>query len=261
MSCDAARLRDFYASPLGQLARRIVARRIRERWPDVTGMDVIGLGYASPYLRMFHGEARMTAALMPQAQGVVQWPHEGPYRAALVPETGLPLRDNSAERVLAIHALEHVEMRLDYLREIWRVLMPQGRVIAVVPNRRGAWAMVEATPFGHGTPYSVSQIGKLLREASLEPAGVTPCLFAPPFGARALLAAALLWERAGTRLWPAFAGVIAVEAIKQVYAAVPAPVREPAFVPVPALTGLSAARRTGRRREAAPLFNKMDRQP
>src|SRR5271166_5090769 len=111
MSDDAARLRDFYASPLGQLARRIVGRRIRERWPDVKGMDVIGLGYASPYLRMFHGEARTTAALMPQSQGVVQWPREGPYRAALVPEIELPLRDNSAECVLVVHGLEHVETR------------------------------------------------------------------------------------------------------------------------------------------------------
>src|SRR3974390_3120523 len=146
MSEDAADLRDFYASPLGQLARRIVARRIRARWSNVTGMDVIGLGYASPYLRMFHGEARMTAALMPQSQGVVQWPREGPYRSALVLETELPLRDMSAECVLVVHGLEHVENRAIYLKEIWRVLMPQGRVIIVVPNRRGAWARLETTP-------------------------------------------------------------------------------------------------------------------
>ena len=70
---DAARLRDFYATPLGQLARRIIARRIRERWPNVLGMDVVGLGYASPYLRTFQGEARTTAALMPKARAC-QWP-------------------------------------------------------------------------------------------------------------------------------------------------------------------------------------------
>jgi SAM-dependent methyltransferase len=240
---DAARLRDFYATPLGQLARRIVARRIRERWPDVKGMDVIGLGFASPYLRMFHGEARTTAALMPQSQGVVQWPHEGPYRAALMPEIELPLRDNSVERVLVVHGLEHVEARQDYLREIWRVLMPQGRVIVAVPNRRGAWARFESTPFGHGRPYSAGQIEDLLCQAGLEPVGVAPCLFAPPFRARALPMAALAWERIGIRLWPAFAGVIAVEAIKQVYAGVHAPAKKPAFVPVPALGGLSALRR------------------
>jgi len=240
---DAARLRDFYATPLGQLARRIVARRIRERWINVSGMDVIGLGYAAPYLRMFHGEARMTAALMPQSQGVVQWPHEGPYRSALVPEIELPLRDNSAERVLSVHGLEHVEPRDDYLREIWRVLMPHGRVIVVVPNRRGAWAALDTTPFGHGRPYSVSQIEKLLRKASLDPVGVTPCLFAPPFRARVLPWAALAWERIGNRLWPAFAGVVIVEAIKQVHAEVRVLAKKRAFVPVAALGGFSPAPR------------------
>jgi SAM-dependent methyltransferase len=239
---DAARLRDFYATPLGQLARRIIGRRIRERWPEVPGMDVAGLGYASPYLRLFR-EARTAVALMPQSQGVVQWPYEGPYRSALVPELELPLRDNSVERVLVVHGLEHVEARQDYLREIWRVLMPQGRVIIAVPNRRGAWAALETTPFGHGRPYSVSQIEKQLRAASLEPVGVAPCLFAPPLRARALPWAALFWERLGNRLWPAFAGVVIVEAIKQVYAGVRVPVKKRGFAPVPSLTGLSPARR------------------
>ena len=54
---------------------------------------------------------------------------------------------------------------------------------------------------------------------------------------------ALAWERIGIRLWPAFAGVMIVEAIKQVYAGVRVPVKKPAFAPVPALTGLSPARR------------------
>jgi SAM-dependent methyltransferase len=239
---DVSQIRDFYASPLGQLARRIIARRIRARWDNVSGMDVIGLGYASPYLRMFNGEARLTAALMPAQQGVVQWPHEGPYRSALVEEAQLPLRDTSVDCVLVAHGLEHVGHRHAYLREIWRVLMPQGRVILVLPNRRGAWSRFESTPFGHGRPYSARQIERLLRETLLEPIGVTPCLFAPPFQAQALRATALPWERLGARLWPAFSGVIIVEAIKQVYAEIRVPAKRPAFVPIPALPGLSPAR-------------------
>lgn len=243
MSDEVAYLRDFYASPVGQVARRIVGRCIRARWDNVSGMDIAGLGYASPYLRMFNGEARLTAALMPQRQGVVQWPREGPYRAALVPETQLPLRDMSVECVLVVHGLEHVEARQAYLREIWRVLMPQGRLIIVVPNRRGAWARLESTPFGHGRPYSLSQIESLLREAMLEPVGMTPCLFAPPFRARALPSAAVAWERIGRRLWPAFSGVLIVEAIKQIYAGIRVSAKKKAFVPVAAIPGLSPARR------------------
>jgi hypothetical protein len=121
--------------------------------------------------------------------------------------------------------------------------MPQGRVIIVVPNRRGAWAQLESTPFGHGRPYSVGQIERLLRDVLLEPVGVTPCLFAPPIRARVLPSAALVWERVGARLWPAFSGVLIVEAVKQVYAEVRVVVKKPAFVPIPALPGLSPVRR------------------
>jgi len=236
---DVSQLRDFYASPLGRLARRIIARRIRDRWDNVSNMDIVGLGYASPFLRIFNGEARLTAALMPHRQGVVQWPREGPYRSALVSETELPIRDTSVDCVLVVHGLEHVEARHAYLREIWRILMPQGRLIVVLPNRRGAWAQLESTPFGHGRPYSVGQIERLLRDVLLEPVGVTPCLFAPPFRARALPSAAVVWERLGAELWPAFSGVLIVEAIKQVYAEVRVVVKKPAFVPIRALPGLS----------------------
>jgi SAM-dependent methyltransferase len=242
MHDDVTHLRDFYASPLGQVARRIIARRIRERWNNVTGMDIAGLGYAVPYLRMFHGEARATVALMPQAQGVVKWPREGPYRSALVPETELPLRDNSVERVLVVHGLEHNEARGLYLREIWRVLMPQGRLIMVVPNRRGAWARLETTPFGHGRPYSLSQLEKFLRQARLEPVGMAQCLFLPPFAFGVFGRAAMAWERVGARIWPAFSGIILVEAIKQVYSGIRVPAKKPAFVPIPALPGLTPAR-------------------
>jgi SAM-dependent methyltransferase len=231
---DAAHLRSFYSTPLGQVARRIIARRIRAHWPNVERMDVMGLGYASPYLRMFKSEARAVAAFMPETQGVVQWPGEGPYRSALVLETALPLRDMSVERVLSVHGLEHVEDRQGYLAEIWRVLMPQGRVLLVVPNRRGPWARLETTPFGHGRPYSAPQLERLLRKAMFEPVGMTQCLFLPPLRFRAVGPAALAWERFGQTLWPAFSGVIIVEALKQVYAGLRVPVKKPAFKAIPA---------------------------
>jgi len=242
MHDDVSHLRDFYASPLGQRARRIIARRVRARWHNVSGLDVVGLGYAAPYLRVFCGEARTTAALMPYRQGVIQWPDEGPFRSALVSEAELPMRDKSVDCVLVVHGLEHADSRHDYLREIWRVLMPQGRLIIVAPNRRGAWARFESTPFGHGRPYSLRQIEGLLRDALFEPVGMTPCLFAPPLRARFLPFAASAWERVGAQLWPAFAGVLVVEAVKMAYAEVRVSAKKPAFAPIPALNGLSAAR-------------------
>jgi hypothetical protein len=80
---DVVDLRDFYASRLGQVARRMIRRRLRLVWPDVTGMRVLGLGYATPYLRPFLAEAERVVAVMPAEQGVLPWPHEGPSRSAI----------------------------------------------------------------------------------------------------------------------------------------------------------------------------------
>ncbi len=46
----------------------------------------------------------------------------------------------------------------ELLREVWRVLAPSGRMMAIIPNRRGVWTRTDTTPFGHGRPYSRSQI-------------------------------------------------------------------------------------------------------
>src|SRR5690606_18114756 len=61
---DVEELRDFYATPLGQMVRRGLARRIRQRWASVKGATLLGLGYAAPYLGSFRGEAGRIGALM-----------------------------------------------------------------------------------------------------------------------------------------------------------------------------------------------------
>ena len=89
----------------------------------------------------------------------------------------------------------------------------------IVPNRRGLWARVDSTPFGYGRPFSRSQITKLLKDAMFSPEEWQYALYMPPFSWRVLLKWPVFWERLGLVLWPAFSGVILVEATKQIYAA------------------------------------------
>jgi SAM-dependent methyltransferase len=156
--------------------------------------------------------------------------------SVLVDETELPLIDEGADRILLVHMLEWSEKSHALLRELWRVLAPNGRLLLIVPNRRGLWARVDTTPFGYGSPFSRSQLTKLLKEAMFSPEEWQYALYVPPFNWRILLRWPLFWERLGLVLWPTFSGVIMVEATKQVYAAVP--VREVKarrrMVPVPA---------------------------
>jgi len=221
MQLDAIDLKEFYACPLGVVVRRLLGARVRSRWADLKGLSVFGVGFATPYLSAYRGEAQPLGALMPAELGAVPWPEQDQSLTALVEETELPLDDESADRLLLVHMLEWSEKSRELLRELWRVLKPNGRLLMIVPNRRGLWARVDTTPFGYGSPFSRTQLNKLLKESSFSPEDWDYALYMPPFNWRILLRWPVFWERLGLVLWPTFSGVILVEATKQVYAAVP----------------------------------------
>jgi SAM-dependent methyltransferase len=238
---DVVDLRNFYAQRLGTVARRFVGRGIRSRWPDTRALRVVGVGYATPYLGLFREEAERCLAFMPAPQGVVRWPSTRPALTALVDDDEMPLTDSAVDRVLLVHALENSPDAVALLREAWRVLAAGGRLLAVVPNRRGLWARMDTTPFGHGRPYSRSQITHLLRETWFTPTGWGEALYVPPIARNWFLRSAVAWERTGATISAPFAGVHIVEATKQVYRAIPArrekrqfvPALEPALAPSP----------------------------
>jgi SAM-dependent methyltransferase len=219
MWSDVIDLRDFYDSSLGQTARRMIRRQLRLIWPDMHGLRVLGLGFATPYLRTFREETERVIAIMPSSQGVLPWPPEGPGLVCLADETDLPLPDRSMDRVLLVHALESTEQVRAALREIWRVLADGGRLLVVAPNRRGIWARLERTPFGQGRPYTPSQLTRLLRENMYTPLQTASALYMPPFRSRFILRTAPAWEQLADRWFGGFAGVLLVEAAKQIYAA------------------------------------------
>lgn len=218
---DIIDINGFYASRLGQVARRMIRRRLRGLWPDVRGLSVLGLGFATPYLRPFNQEAERVVAVMPASQGVIAWPGDAPRLVALADEAELPLPDGSVDRVLLVHAVESSGQLRPMLREVWRVLDGGGRLLVVVPNRRGIWARLERTPFGHGHPFSPPQLSRLLRDSMFLPLNTETALYMPPSASPMMLRVAGAWESIGKRWSLPFAGVVIVEASKQVYAANP----------------------------------------
>lgn len=214
---DVVDLRDFYDTSLGQMARRMIRRQLRQLWPDTNGLRVLGLGFATPYLRPFLGEAERVVAVMPACQGVLPWPPEGPGMTLLADETDLPLPDRSMDRIVLVHALEATEQVRGMMREVWRVLADGGRAAIVVPNRRGIWAHMERTPFGNGRPYTTGQLARLLRDSMFTPVSSSGALFLPPTTSRVLLRSAPWVEQLGRRWFETVAGVTIVEATKQIY--------------------------------------------
>lgn len=223
----------------------------RDLWPDVRGQSIVGVGYATPILGAFRAEAERTVALMPSGQGVLRWPMEGPPLAALTKEDQLPLEDLSVDRVILAHACENAEHLRPMMREVWRILKEGGRLMVIVPNRRGLWARFERTPFGYGRPYSQGQLSRLLRDTLFMPQRFSNALFVPPVDLGIVLSAANAWERAGRKAFSTFSGVLLAEATKQVYAqtAVTERAKRRILVPLPdVISKASRARPSGQKR-------------
>ena len=218
MQIDVEQLRDFYATPRGRVVKQLISARIRSRWSNVAGASIFGIGYAVPYVGRFRPDVHRLGAMMPASQGALVWPTIGAKQVVLIDEEQLPLPDNSADFLLVVHGLEMMGHVRQVLRELWRILAPEGRMIIVAPNRRGIWARSEATPFGFGQPYTRGQLDTLLKNAMFTPIDWAGALYSPPFRRDMLLKTALGWERMGATLTPAFGGVIIVESRKELTA-------------------------------------------
>jgi SAM-dependent methyltransferase len=208
-------LRAFYGDPSGALVRRLLARRLDDAWGEATGCDVLGLGYATPWLDAFVGARRVVAA-MPGGQGVEPWPVAGRNRSLLVDDRRLPFAAGTFDRILLIHALEEADDARALLAEAVRAMAPAGRIILTAAARGGLWSRAEATPFGHGRPFTRGQLERLVHEVGLEPTAWSQTLYMPPW--TPLLPLADGFEQVGRRLWPGAAGVIMLEATRQAYA-------------------------------------------
>jgi SAM-dependent methyltransferase len=215
---DVVTFREFYASAFGQRVASSLSQRLAPLVPRRKDQRVMGLGFAPPYLALFETEGASTLAFMQAQQGVTRWPTGEPSRAVLVDECELPLLESVIDVALVVHGLELSETPLEMLQEIWRVLAPQGKLLLVVPNRQGLWSASDTTPFGDGQPFSKGQIANLLKEARFTVTRWDSGLHFLPSSQSWALAAAPVLDAVGRKIAAALAGVIVVEAEKQVYA-------------------------------------------
>jgi SAM-dependent methyltransferase len=136
----------------------------------------------------------------------------------------LPLADASIDRLLVIHALENAVDVQGLMREAWRVLAAGGRMIVVVPSRGSLWALRDNNPFAQGRPYSRRQLNELMRQAAFTPVAWSEALWMPPWGRLVVIRSGPVIEKVGRSLSLPMAGLNIVEATKQVYRPVTAPV-------------------------------------
>lgn len=252
MRMDVADMARFYRTGLGAAAADTIGSRVRALWSQEALGRVLGVGYAPPLLDHLRPRAERCLWMAPAEMGGHHWPKGGLGAATLTEESHFPVRDSLFDRVVMIHALEDAASPFAVLRECWRVMAPEGRLLVTVTRRLGFWAAFESTPFGRGRPFSVLQLKDLLESAMFEVTATSRALHFPPIDIGFVTRRAPIWEKAASVGLPIAAGVILMEAVKRVGAKpprgtgfAPAFVRIPRPSPQPTPTGRSLTPRAG----------------
>ncbi len=213
--------RDFYATTEGGLVRRAVSVRLREALGDVRGKRILAIGFGAPYLRPFLDAAECVVSVMSGRTGAIVWPRQGPCRVTIADEAELPFKDRSFDRVVLVHGLEWSPNPHALLRDVWRTLVDDGRLVVVAPNCRSIWARLDKMPFGHGRLYSRGRLNALLREAMFTPVWNGAALIVPPGSTRVSLAFARLVEAVAGRWLDGVAAILMATANKEIYGVTP----------------------------------------
>ena len=217
MRQPAATLDAFYQSRLGQAAKRLVSERMISLWGECEGQRVLGIGYPSPLLPLWQDQAASCIGVVPEEIGEVRQSSERGQTLCLAPEQKLPFPEGLFDRVFLLHALEEADSPRQLLREAWRVLAPEGRIVVAVTNRRSMWSLVDSKPFGHGRPWTRRQMVRFLNDHLFQVTASTTAVHLPPLDWRIITGAANSWERAGEFVLPGLGGVVLVEAVKRLY--------------------------------------------
>ncbi len=217
-------IQTFYSkTELGSITSRFIDDSIK-------GMDnfivhnaerevLVGYGYSIPYMRSLIRPLSQSMCLMGEKQGAVRWPENVANRTMLIEQSQWPLESETANIVMMVHGLETCENPNELLEEAWRVLVPEGYLLVAVSNRTGFWARSDLTPFGHGRPYSWSQLTRLLGANKFQIIVSQAALFTPPSSRNFFLKASPLLERVGKKYGTkVMGGVIIMLAKKQIHA-------------------------------------------
>jgi SAM-dependent methyltransferase len=207
--------------------------RLDEAVADIFGFHALQLGL--PELDALRGNRMPHRWLALEADTTISAPSPGKVPAAALLRCdfdALPLDSQSLDLVVLPHTLEFARDAHLALREVERVLRPEGRAVILGFNPHSLWGLRQG--LGHlrrrVAPRSVRALflpsaGDLighrrlrdwLRLLSFEVEGEHFGCYRPPFDSAQWLARLGWLEPAGERWWPVFGAVYCVVAVKRV---------------------------------------------
>jgi len=209
-------------SPAGNYVRAWEEARLEELTVDIFGFNATQIGL--PQVQTLRG-SRMPHTWLTDTQLPAKGYDSASKPLVVIQEfEELPFETASVDLVILPHVLEFAAEPHQVLREVERVLIPEGQVIICGFNPFSLWGarqvlgrMIDAHFLPEeGEFIALPRIKDWLKLLNMEvDNGIFGC-YAPPFESEKWLNRSAFMETAGTNGWPVFGAVYIVQAIKRV---------------------------------------------
>ena len=203
-------LQDWFETPLGQYSLEKERAYMDDVTPDIFGFHALQLGL--PRFDLLR-ESRITHRMRVAASD-----HPDVYAKC----HELPFATQSIDLVLLPHVLEFAEKPHEVLREVDRVMMPEGRIVILGFNPWSLWGMRSALGFSrdqapwNGRFLSLLRVKDWLALLGFDVSAGRLIAYAPPFDSERLRRRFAFMEPAGDRWWAVGGAVYMLQAIKRV---------------------------------------------
>lgn len=226
MAEEIISLDSWLSTPLGQYLLAWEQQRISKAVEDIFGYHALQLGLPSlPALE----NNRMPNRWLVQDHLPGQQPAASPF--ALVSRfDALPFAEQSIDLVVLPHTLDLAVDPHATLREVSRVLVPEGRVVITCLNPASLWGLRQRRtrflqrlganshflPLGAGSLIGYWRLRDWLRLLGLEVATGSFGCYRPAFQTQKWLDRTVWMESAGDRWWPILGAAFQITAIKRI---------------------------------------------
>ncbi|MDO8705811.1 MAG: methyltransferase domain-containing protein [Sulfuricaulis sp.] len=217
------RLREWFDSPLGRSLQGLEAHHLRAVLPNLYGTVAAQLGRI--------GELKLMDACIAPTRILLDR-HAGPDACAVcgLPEA-LPLETKSADVLILPHTLDFCQDPHQVLREVGRVLRPEGHVVILGFNPMSLWGFrrliarrPRAAPWC-GNFFRLARVKDWLALLDFETTHGTMLYYRPPLRNEGFMHRLHFLDKMGDRWWPMMAGVYLVVAKKRVVGVMPLPLK------------------------------------
>jgi SAM-dependent methyltransferase len=228
---EKSHIKQVFDNSFGELLLASELAFVRTWLGHVGGVEMVVTGISNePVIRLVEEAVAINKILVVEAMDADE---TGPGKLVIARPDRLPFRSDSIDLLIALHTLQQTEDPRRMVREVERVLAPEGRVIFSGLNPyslAGLWGLATGGRLLNAFPLKQSVSRHMLCDwlllLGLEIEKSVTFGHRPPLKSDALLGKLALLDKLGDRAWPFFGAGYLVQAKKHVSNLIPlAPAR------------------------------------